>query len=194
MSATALLPEIDGQPGASRKSHVATAASECKGNCSRLNFIPVALALIIITLVGLVLATTLVPRLIGGSPLTISTASMAPTLQPGDLAVVQPVHPDSLAMGDVVAFYTHYTHLVAQRIIDFVPGYDGYVTSLVTRTDAAAYSNYSVVSANAIKGRIVYSLPMLGHVAAAPTTLWISLFAGALLPLALWHRSSIRNR
>ena len=149
--------------------------------------------MILILIVGLVLATFLAPRLIGGSPLTINTAVMSPTLRPGDLAVVQPVNPEILALGDVVAFSTYYQYLVAQRIVDFVPGHDGTIAALITRVDAQ-YAEYSRIAADAIKGRIVYSIPLLGHVASAPIALWASAAAAVLLPAAIWHRNSFANR
>jgi len=155
--------------------------------------VSVLMALVIIFVVGMVMATFVAPRLIGGSPLTISTSVMAPTLRPGDLAVVQPVHPEALALGDVVAFYTYYRYLAAQRIVDIVQGEDGSIVSLVTRVDAY-YSEYSRVAADAIKGRIAYSIPMLGHVASAPIALWASVAAAVLLPAAIWHRNSFANR
>ena len=153
----------------------------------------VTLALLLITIVGLYLATMLAPRLTGGTPLTISTEVMAPTLRPGDLAVVQPVAPEALALVDVVAFHTYYEYLTAQRIVEIVPGPGGYVASLITRVDAY-YGEYSRVAASALKGRIAYSIPMLGHVAAAPAALWGSALVGVLLPMALWHRNSFANR
>jgi len=178
MSVTSLTPEFTGETGV---------------KSSRLRIIPVALALVLILIVGLFLAAFIAPRLIGGSPLTISTSVMAPTLRPGDLAVVQPVHLEALVVGDVVAFYTYYQYLVAQRIVDFVPGRYGDGASLVTRVDAA-YGEYSRVAADAIKGRIVYSIPVLGHLASAPLVLWASAVAAVLLPAAFWHRNSFANR
>jgi len=178
MSATSPVPAFDGIAAERRRTPRA---------------LSVALLLTAILIVGVLLATFIAPRLIGGSPLTINTSVMAPTLRPGDLAVVQPIMPESLALGDVVAFYTYYEHLVAQRIVELIPGHDGYVASLVTRVDNYHY-DYTKVAVDAIKGRIVFSLPLLGHVASAPLTLWGSLLVGALFPAAIWHRISFTNR
>lgn len=153
----------------------------------------VVLTLLLIAVSGLLLATHVAPRLIGGSPLTISTSVMAPTLRPGDLAVVRPVNPEALALGDVVAFYSYYQDLVAQRVVELVSDYDGAILSLVTRVDAA-YAEYSRVAASAIMGRIAFSLPVLGYVATAPIGLWISVLVGALLPVAIWHQLSFVKR
>jgi len=175
-----------------------TSAVPAKRGCAtarqpKLKALSVVLSLIGILVVGVLLATFITPRLIGGSPLAIQTSVMAPTLQPGDLAVVQPVTPDALMLGDVVAFYTYYEYLVAQRIVELLPGHDGSTASLVTRVDNY-YDEYSRVAATAIKGRIVFSLPLLGHVATAPLALWGSLGVAALFGAATWHRLSITMR
>src|SRR3712207_3877594 len=50
------------------------------------------------------LASVVVPRLAGATPVTVLTGSMTPGLPPGSLVVVKPVHAGEIGTGDVITY------------------------------------------------------------------------------------------
>ena len=120
----------------------------------------------VVMVVFLALAGSVIvaPRLLGAVPLTVLTGSMQPALSPGDLIVVRPTDPQALAVGDVITFQpiSDDPTLVTHRIVTLDFGPDGYVTSVTTRGDANSGNDQPIVPAQ-VMGRLVYSLPWVGH-------------------------------
>ncbi len=124
----------------------------------------VIVAVVMVVLVALAGAVVVVPRVIGAVPLTVLTGSMQPLLAPGDLVVVRPVAPEDLAIGDVVTFQpvSDDPTLVTHRITAIAHDDAGAVTAVTTRGDANGRDDDPLVPAQ-VKGRLVYSLPWVGH-------------------------------
>lgn len=118
-----------------------------------------ALCLVLLGLLLLVLAlTTLVPALLGLTPYTVASDSMEPTLSRGDLIFIRPAELAELTEGNVIAFRYNggvLTHRVWS--VDLQAG------TLRTRADAAPSLDPFTVTGQALLGRAVYKLPLLGY-------------------------------
>ncbi|MCL2424264.1 MAG: signal peptidase I [Micrococcales bacterium] len=157
------------------------------------------LALAATVVVVVVVAIFVVPRLMGGSSMTVQSGSMRPAFSPGDVIVVSGVDQAdvcaSVGVGQVVTFMPDpnspalVTHqVVAKKIGTFD---DGTSCRLVTRGDANAAADEPVSPAQ-VRGVLVYVVPKLGWVRQ-----WVShhqgiLAIGALVLLGLVVWSSLR--
>lgn len=128
------------------------------------------------TLIALLAAAALaiaVPRILGGTTLTVLTGSMQPSIDPGDMIAVVPVEPEDLRRGDVVTFQPHSGDpmLITHRIVavDGAPG----ERTFITRGDANSANDPEIVAAQ-VQGRVVYVLPYVG---------WVNSLAGPAAPM-----------
>lgn len=121
----------------------------------------------LIALLAAVVALVGAPRLFGGTTLTVLTGSMQPGISPGDVVAVVPVDPDDLTAGDIVTFQpvSGDPTLITHRIIGISQSSSG-ERSFVTRGDANSADDPEIV-ADQIQGRVLYSVPWIGHVGAA---------------------------
>lgn len=115
---------------------------------------------LVVALAGLALAVSVVPRLIGGVPLTVLTGSMEPALRPGDIVVVVPQ--EVYRVGDVVTFQPEAGDptLITHRIIAVTNS--GYGATFTTQGDANGAPDDPIVPAQ-IMGRVAYRVPFVGH-------------------------------
>ena len=60
--------------------------------------------LVVLGAIAVLAAAVVVPRLAGGTPYTVTTASMRPDLPPGTLVVVRAVSFDEIGTGDVITY------------------------------------------------------------------------------------------
>lgn len=123
----------------------------------------VLLGVLMTAMLGLAIAAVAVPKILGALPLTVLTSSMEPTLSPGDVVVVQPVDPEDVSIGDVVTFQpvSDDPTLVTHRVVGVQWGGDG-VAGFVTRGDANGADDDPIVP-DQVMGRVVYSIPFIGH-------------------------------
>ena len=119
------------------------------------------------------LALVVVPKATGARPLTVLSGSMTPTYDPGDVVVVREAAKASLAIGDVITFQANSgdPSLTTHRITGVVLTGDG--REYLTQGDANGAADPRPVSAEQIRGKVWYSLPLVGYAA-----LWAS--GGAL--------------
>jgi signal peptidase len=146
----------------------------------------VALLLLVGTVIGLVLAAQIGPKL-GHQPIIIEGGSMAPAIPLGALVDVVQVQPADLAAGDVVTFESANGVLVTHRITRVVSLPDGLY--IETKGDANESPDPVFLPASAVKGRVDFSLPLLGfllYVLATPIGI-VSIVSLALMMLfAIW--------
>lgn len=104
------------------------------------------------------------PRLFGGATLTVLTGSMQPEINPGDVVAVVPVDPADLAAGDIVTFQpvSGEPTLITHRIISVSQSSSG-VRTFITRGDANSADDPQI-SAEQLQGRVLYSIPFIGHI------------------------------
>lgn len=116
---------------------------------------------LLVALIALAVALAVVPRVMGGAALTVLSGSMEPTYSPGD--VVVPVPQDRYSVGDVVTFQpvSGEATLITHRVVAVQSSANG--VSYVTRGDANGADDAPIVPQQ-IMGRVLYSVPYVGHV------------------------------
>ncbi len=127
-------------------------------------------------LLGFVVALVLVGLTFGLPPVAVSSGSMAPTMQPGDLLVVTPP-PPTMAPGTVVTFRlpgVESERLVTHRVVAVEA--DG---SVVTKGDGNRSQDSAPVPHDAIVGVSRIAIPFVGL-----PVVWLE--QGRLVPLGLW--------
>ncbi|WP_223694904.1 signal peptidase I [Leifsonia poae] len=140
----------------------------------------------LISILGaLVLATVLVPRVIGAQTYTVLTGSMQPTLRPGTTLVVQPRAFDEIRVGDVVTFQERSGEptVITHRVVGTAISAEGEST-LITRGDNNSMNDPEPVRAVQVKGVLVYAIPFVGLVSlSAPNLMGTAAAAGAIFIL-----------
>jgi signal peptidase len=126
----------------------------------------VATAILLIAVIALV---AVVPRLMGGTSLTVLSGSMEPALAPGDLVAVRGLAPEQVCaevgVGDIVTFMpapndpTLITHRVVAKTIGTYA--DGSRCRLVTQGDANSAAD-EPISPMQVRASVLYGLPKVG--------------------------------
>lgn len=145
--------------------------------------IRIALLVLVAVLIGVSIYSINAARLSGNRfpmPLgfgasVVLSGSMEPSLSVGDLLIVVPT--EELAVGDVVV-YTSSGAAIVHRIIEI----DTESGTAVTRGDANNASD-DPIPLTAIKGKVVYAIPLLGYAVKAIKT---PVATVALIALAIW--------
>lgn len=109
-------------------------------------------------------AAVLVPRLVGATPYAVMTGSMRPERPPGTLVVVRPVPISEIRVGDVITYQLHSgePEVVTHRVVT-VGTRPGVGTVLQTQGDANADPDPDWVREAQVRGRVIYSVPLLGR-------------------------------
>ena len=152
------------------------------------------LGLVLVIALALALGVAIVPMVVGGQSLTVRTASMAPALPAGSVAVVRPRPATEITVGDVVAVVDHEpatgTNVTrAHRVTEVRPG-----PSFVTKADTERATDPAPVSATAVTGVLWYHVPFAGMLRErliGPVGLAI-LVGVALLAVLAWPRARRR--
>jgi signal peptidase len=109
-------------------------------------------------------------RLAGGAPQVfghqlyiVKGGSMSPTFEVGSLAVVRPVDPVDLAVGDIITYRGQEgsSTLTTHRIVGINSGSG---LSFITRGDANDVDDHSPVAASRVVGKVVMAVPYAGYV------------------------------
>ena len=125
-----------------------------------------------VALLGLVVvgaaALVVVPKATGSVPLTVLTGSMSPTFDPGSVVVVRPVPTDELQIGDAITFQERSGEatVVTHRIISIAFAADG-TRRFVTQGDANGAADPEPVQEAQVRGKVWYSVPLVGYAATA---------------------------
>lgn len=120
---------------------------------------------VLLASVAVLLLMVLIPMAAGATPYTVLTDSMRPAMPPGSLAVVRPVDPENLGIGDVVTYQIRSgdPEVITHRIVGQSIDSHGRRT-WTTRGDANGADDANPVVAAQIKGKVWYSVPLLGYV------------------------------
>jgi signal peptidase len=114
---------------------------------------------------ALLLAAAL-PLAVGDRSFTVRSGSMSPTIETGDVEVIEPTAPLDTKVGDIVTFSDPegtgktYSH----RVQSIVPAGDE--VRFVTRGDANTSTERWAVPRDGTLGRVVYRIPKLGYAVA----------------------------
>jgi len=115
-----------------------------------------------IALIGLVVVWSSV-GLLGFTPSVIASGSMAPTLNPGDVAIIISVPPRTIRIGDVIQYYTA-DMMIIHRVIDTYRA--GGTRWFITKGDANTEPD-DPVNQNQVIGKSVFTIPQLGWASVA---------------------------
>ena len=125
-----------------------------------------------IALIGLLVVWSSV-GLLGFTPSVIASGSMTPTLNPGDIAIVISVPPQTIETGDIIQYYTAET-MVIHRVIDTYKA--GGTRWFITKGDANTQPD-EPVSQNQVMGKSVFIIPQLGWVSVILKESAVNIFA-----------------
>ena len=117
------------------------------------------LAVLVLAAVLLVL----MPALYSSSIAAVLSGSMLPEMPIGSLAVIQPVPPSEIAVGDIIAFNPPWDGpevMVSHRVTEVI---GGEVPSFRTKGDANEGPDLEPIPANHVSGRIRFCIPNLGY-------------------------------
>jgi signal peptidase len=101
--------------------------------------------------------------LLGFTPNIIASGSMAPILNPGDIAIIISVPPRTIKIGDIIQYYTA-DMMVIHRVTDTYTA--GGTRWFITKGDANTEPD-DPVNQNQVIGKSVFTIPQLGLVSVA---------------------------
>ena len=119
---------------------------------------------VVVAAAALILAVAL-PLAFGDRPHTVLTGSMEPTISPGDVVIDARISPLDARVGDVVTFRDpeDQSKLITHRVKRIRRS--GSHLWFVTQGDANNTTEHWRIAANGELGRVVYTIPWIGHVA-----------------------------
>ncbi|MFB6071259.1 MAG: signal peptidase I [Halanaeroarchaeum sp.] len=109
-----------------------------------------------------------VPQVVGASQsYVVLSSSMAPTINAGDVVIVEDVPPAAIEEGDIITFRPSgggfgSAERVTHRVVEVVQREDG--TYFRTKGDAVEEPDPTLVAASNVVGRVVFHIPYLGYV------------------------------
>lgn len=123
--------------------------------------------LVLFIVLALIALMIVIPKLGGATAYTVLTGSMRPNFPPGTLVVVKPLDPKELHIGDVATYQlkSGEPEVVTHRVVSMGTNLSG-EQRIIFQGDA----NNSVddpVRSEQIRGKLWYSLPLLGYVNSA---------------------------
>ena len=124
-------------------------------------FFPALCNIIGTLLLLLVIAVSLpltLPRLLGVEAYHVETGSMEPAIPVGSLVYVDPVSPETLEPGDIVAFRSNET-VITHRVVENHYFY----SELITKGDANEKEDINPVRYDEVIGRVTVHFPVIGR-------------------------------
>lgn len=117
----------------------------------------------------IVSATGFIPGLFGLKTMVVTSGSMQPYMDPGDVALVRPAHADEVALGDAISYYRPDGRgLITHRVIDRKV-IDG-VVYFRTQGDNNEAPDANLTPANALFGIVDGRIPKIGFLLQKVTT------------------------
>lgn len=118
--------------------------------------------LIGIILISMILVASMffLPNLLGYSSLAVVSGSMAPHIPVGSLVYVKEVPFEDIKNGDVISFYMFDDTLVTHRISSI----DTKNQQFITKGDANNTEDGTPIAYKNVKGKVAFSLPLLGYI------------------------------
>lgn len=119
--------------------------------------------LLLAVLAVLVVLLVVIPRVYGGSALTVISGSMIPTYRPGDVVVIRPVPFNEIQSGDAITFQLESgrPEVATHRVVGLSVLADG-TREFVTQGDANNAPDIEPVREVQVRGKVIYSIPMVG--------------------------------
>ena len=126
----------------------------------------ILMTILLMVVTTLALMIVVIPKVLGGAPLTVFTGSMVPTFYPGDLIIVKPLteaDKEHLKVGDIISFMPNPGDptMVTHRIIEKRSSSKG--TTYITLGDANGKQD-EPMGFEQIRAKYLYRIPWMGHV------------------------------
>jgi signal peptidase len=127
-----------------------------------------ASAALLVAVVVLALILIVVPKIAGATPLTVLTQSMEPLYPPGTLIYVLPVKSSEIRLGDVITYQIESGKpaVISHRVIAINSPANG-KRSFILKGDNNSDPDQAAVLPVQVRGRLWYSVPLLGWVNSA---------------------------
>jgi signal peptidase len=142
-----------------------------------------------------VLFAVLIPSVLSGSLAVVRTSSMEPAMRAGALALMLPIDPEDVKVGDIIAFDPPWDPdvVVSHRVMAVFS--DGELL-FDTKGDATEETDPYYVPAENVHGKVVFSIPYLGYAASYAiryVRTWLGLVCLVCVPAAILIGSAIRD-
>jgi signal peptidase len=140
----------------------------------------------------------LIPSVFSGSLAIVRSSSMEPAMRAGALAIMLPVDPEDVDVGDIIVFDPPWDSdpnvTVSHRVIGVL--YDNGQLRFDTKGDATEESDPYYVPAESVHGKVLFSIPYLGYAANSAlgyVRTWLGLVTLVCIPLVILIVSAIRD-
>jgi signal peptidase len=114
--------------------------------------------------VFLVLTVWTSTGLFGFYPTIVASGSMSPTLEVGDVSIVVSTNPSSLQVGDIIQYWQG-EEMNLHRVAEIRQTESG--LEFITKGDANNAADTTPVTADQIRGKLIFSIPKVGWVSIA---------------------------
>jgi len=142
-----------------------------------------------------VLLAVLIPSVFSGSLAIVRSSSMEPAMRAGALAVMLPIDPEDVKVGDIITFDPPWDPdvIVSHRVM--AVHRDGQLL-FDTKGDAVEETDPYYVPAQNVHGKVVFSIPYLGYAASYAVRYvrtWQGLVCLVCIPAAILIGSAVRD-
>jgi signal peptidase len=118
----------------------------------------------------------------------IASGSMSPSLEVGDLVIIQGVPASEIQVGDIIVYDSPlFTYPVVHRVIRIQNETQDKI-SFITKGDANAGED-APVSEDSVHGRVIYRIPILGYLALDPS-IPVIIIVAILIVILVWPEKS----
>jgi len=139
----------------------------------------------------------LIPSVFSGRLAIVRSSSMEPAMRAGALAVMLPVDPEDVEVGDIIVFDPPWDSdpdvTVSHRVIGV---YANGQLRFDTKGDATEESDPYYVPAQSVHGKVLFSIPYLGYAANSAlryVRTWLGLITLVCIPLVILIGGAIRD-
>jgi len=139
----------------------------------------------------------LIPSVFSGRLAIVRSSSMEPAMRAGALAIMLPVDPEDVEVGDIIVFDPPWDSdpnvTVSHRVIGV---YDSEQLRFDTKGDALEQSDPYYVPGESVHGKVLFSIPYLGYAANSAlgyVRTWLGLVTLVCIPLVILIGSAIRD-
>lgn len=120
----------------------------------------VGIVLVLVVMVAIL--AILLPSIFAHGLAIVYSASMAPAMPAGSLAITGPVDPNTIEVGDIIAFNPPWDEdvTVSHRVVDVI---EGESPAFVTKGDANEDPDPFVIPEENVIGRVSFHIPYVGY-------------------------------
>lgn len=137
---------------------------------------------IIVTILIILSAIMVGPKLLGGNTLAVLSGSMEPKIPVGSLVIIKKVEPKTLEAGDIITYKISADTLVTHRVVENNPK----TNEIITKGDANKTNDSSPINYSNVVGKMLFHVPLLGYLSIyMQTTLGVAIICVIVIILIL---------